>query len=208
MPKYTLTYFDGRGFAEVSRWLFAAAGQPFDDVRLSHDGEREDWKKLKPTTPFGQLPVLDVDGFKLCQSSTIALYLADEFGFAGKNKLERARIHMICDCLSDVAKNIFPILITQDASKKTELKEKFEVELKTAFENFEKFVTANGDTGYFVGDKATLADYSFSVNVDRLKDIQLESHLDNFPKLKQLDENVRADPKIAEWIAKRPVSYF
>ena len=37
----------------------------------------------------------------------------------------------------------------------TELKEKFEVELKTAFENFEKFVTANGDTGYFVGDKVS-----------------------------------------------------
>ena len=45
MTKFTLTYFDGRGRAEISRWLFAVAEQPFDDVRVSH----EEWKKLKPS---------------------------------------------------------------------------------------------------------------------------------------------------------------
>ena len=49
MPKFTLTYFDGRGLAEVARWLFAIADQPYEDVRLSHDGDREEWKKLKPS---------------------------------------------------------------------------------------------------------------------------------------------------------------
>ena len=49
MPKFTLTYFDGRGLAEVSRWLFAVAEQPFDDVRITDDGDGEEWKKLKPS---------------------------------------------------------------------------------------------------------------------------------------------------------------
>lgn len=34
MPKYKLYYYNGRGLAEVPRWLFAVAGQPYDDVRL------------------------------------------------------------------------------------------------------------------------------------------------------------------------------
>ena len=35
---------------------------------------------LFTATPFGQLPVLEIDGFKLCQSAAIAAYLASEFG--------------------------------------------------------------------------------------------------------------------------------
>jgi glutathione S-transferase len=31
-------------------------------------------------TPFGQLPMLEVDGVKLCQSNAIATFLALEFG--------------------------------------------------------------------------------------------------------------------------------
>ena len=34
-PKYTLTYFDAAGRAEVIRILFAAAGVEFTDRRLS-----------------------------------------------------------------------------------------------------------------------------------------------------------------------------
>ena len=46
MPKFTLTYFSGRGLAEISRWLFLVSEQPFDDVRVSDEGE--EWKTLKP----------------------------------------------------------------------------------------------------------------------------------------------------------------
>ena len=46
MPKYTLTYFDGRAMAETSRWLFAIADQPYDDVRMKYGGE--EWLALKP----------------------------------------------------------------------------------------------------------------------------------------------------------------
>ena len=38
---------------------------------------------LKPALPYGQLPVLEVDGVTICQSMAIARYLANEFGLAG-----------------------------------------------------------------------------------------------------------------------------
>jgi glutathione S-transferase len=35
---------------------------------------------LIAATPFGQLPLLEVDDFKLAQSNSIAQFLAHEFG--------------------------------------------------------------------------------------------------------------------------------
>ena len=43
-------------------------------------------------TPCGQLPVLCYNGTEIGQSMTIARFLAKEFGLAGKNNLEVARL--------------------------------------------------------------------------------------------------------------------
>ncbi|KAK6009460.1 glutathione S-transferase protein, partial [Ostertagia ostertagi] len=56
--------------------LFALADQKFEDVRLT----REAFAPLKESMPFGQMPVLEVDGKKLAQSLAINRYLAKTFG--------------------------------------------------------------------------------------------------------------------------------
>jgi len=208
MPNYTLTYFDIRGLAETSRWVLAVGGQAYNDVRVPREGDRAEWQKLKPTTPFGQLPTLEVDGVKLAQSNTIAHYLAREFGLAGKSNLEQARVSMIVDCVADVLKPVFTIFTEKDETKKAEAKKKFEDDLKTQQKYFDQFLTDNKNTGYFVGNSLTLADIVYAVGLERLNDGQFQSHLSEFPKLKQLNEKVRSNPKIAEWIAKRPVTPF
>ncbi|KAK2151768.1 hypothetical protein LSH36_352g02000 [Paralvinella palmiformis] len=76
MVNYRLVYFDKKARAEVCRMLFVVAGVPYEDVRISLD----DWPKLKKDAPFAQLPVLEVDGRKLCQSLAIEIYLARKFG--------------------------------------------------------------------------------------------------------------------------------
>lgn len=45
MPSYKLTYFDGRGRAEISRLVLVAAGQKYEDVRVG----QEEWPTLKPS---------------------------------------------------------------------------------------------------------------------------------------------------------------
>jgi len=42
---YKLTYFNGRGRAELSRLIFAQAGVPYEDVRI----EGAQWPQLKPS---------------------------------------------------------------------------------------------------------------------------------------------------------------
>ena len=44
MPQYRVSYFNGRGRAEVMRQILSFAGQEFEDRRL----EGEEWQKLKP----------------------------------------------------------------------------------------------------------------------------------------------------------------
>lgn len=46
MATYKLTYFNGRGRAEVARLLFAAADVTYEDVRI--DAAKGEWAKLKP----------------------------------------------------------------------------------------------------------------------------------------------------------------
>jgi prostaglandin-H2 D-isomerase / glutathione transferase len=51
-----LTYFDIEGRGEPVRLALVLAKVPFEDVRVQFD----DWAALKPQTPTGQLPVLQV----------------------------------------------------------------------------------------------------------------------------------------------------
>lgn len=85
MPNYKLNYFNGRGRAELTRYIFAAAGAKYTDNRVSFDN----WPSLKPEAPLGQMPYLEVDNQKLPQSIAIARFVAREFNLAGKNNLEQ-----------------------------------------------------------------------------------------------------------------------
>ena len=96
MPSYKLTYFNGRGRAELSRLIFAAAGVQFTDERVTN------WPTGKEDAPLGQLPYLTVDGVKLPQSLSIARYLAKQFKLAGADDLAQAKADAIVDTLNDV----------------------------------------------------------------------------------------------------------
>ena len=58
MPQYKLTYYNARTRAEVSRLVLAQAGMEYEDKRVSG----KEWRQLKPQTPFGYMPILEVDG--------------------------------------------------------------------------------------------------------------------------------------------------
>lgn len=64
--KVALIYFDLPGRAEVTRILLNYAGIPFEDRHVT----RDQWPELKPTTPFGQLPVLEVGALSLDMHDT------------------------------------------------------------------------------------------------------------------------------------------
>jgi len=206
MPTYKLTYFNGRGRAEIIRLVFAAAGVDYQDFRL----ERDQWPSHKADTPFGQVPMLEVDGVKLCQSNACARYLATKYNLAGKNELERAQADMIVDCLEDSLKPILSFFMEKDEAKKSEGKKKYcDEQLPGYLTHLENILKANhGGDGYFVGNELTWADLSFLQFVSWIPMCGCDKPLDKFPKLKALKEKVEKLPKIAAWIAKRPQTEF
>ena len=75
MTQYKLNYFAMRGRGEAIRLLMTDAGQQFTDNRI----DQKDWPVLKPQTPFGQLPYLEIHEngrvINLAQSITICKLL-------------------------------------------------------------------------------------------------------------------------------------
>mmetsp|Transcript_22672 Transcript_22672/g.51839 ORF Transcript_22672/g.51839 Transcript_22672/m.51839 type:complete len:224 (+) Transcript_22672:85-756(+) len=80
MPKIKLTYFNIEAAAEKVRLALVMSGVEFEDNRISFD----DWSELKPTTPYGQLPLMEVtedDGSvkKFAQSVAMMRWAARKF---------------------------------------------------------------------------------------------------------------------------------
>uniref|UniRef100_A0A914DX73 glutathione transferase n=1 Tax=Acrobeloides nanus TaxID=290746 RepID=A0A914DX73_9BILA len=73
------------------------AKQEFEDHRVSH----EEWPTFKTKTPFGQMPVLEVDGKQLAQSFAVFRYLGRKFHLAGKDDWESAQLDSIADFQKD-----------------------------------------------------------------------------------------------------------
>ena len=104
--KFTLTYFDGRGLAELSRYVFALAGKfppdGYTDVRLN----KKTFAAGSATGAFkanlGRVPILEHKGRSIGQSGPVARFLAKEFGLMGADAWEAAEIEGICEHVTDV----------------------------------------------------------------------------------------------------------
>jgi len=203
--QYKLVYFNGRGRAEPARLIFAYAGVNYNDHRI----ESADWPSLKPKTPFGQLPVLDIDNGKvvLSQSKAIARYLGSEFNLIPKDHIQAARGEMLVDGYDDLQNKFAPWFREKDAEKKKELWKQLETEHVTPFlKLYEKFLTDNGTT-YFVTNSITWADLFLFDALHKTK--TTSSHLfAGHPKLNEFIDKVAKEPKIHAWLEKRPKTDF
>lgn len=198
-PKsYKLYYFDARGRAEVSRLIFAAAGQKYEDIRLTG----EQWGAEKPKTPNGQLPVLEIDGKKYSQSIAIANYLAKEFGFYGKTTEDGLKIDQVVQTAADFLAAASKSYFEKDEAKKAELlKNVKEVEAPKYLAFFEKLLKESG-TGHFVGSTLTLADINFYDLAYAFTQRGVWK-LDGYPLLQALYKKVESNDKIKAYLAKR-----
>ena len=107
--QYRLIYFRSQGKAEVSRYLFALARQPFVDERVSRSASaavRPAFDRIQPSLPFGQLPVLHVDAaigsVVLCQSKAIERFLAHRFQLMGNGDVEEQQVDSVVEAMRDL----------------------------------------------------------------------------------------------------------
>ncbi|PAV74293.1 hypothetical protein WR25_24833 [Diploscapter pachys] len=205
MPSYKLYYFEGRGLCEASRQLFALADVPFEDIRLAGDKFME----LKPTFPYGQVPVLEIDGVQIPQSVAIARFLAKKFGFAGKTEVEQALVDGICDQWKDFYVEIKPYFYGslgicppgwEDLEKaKTEVL----IPARDKFFGFLKNLLNKNKNGFLVECGVTYADLFIVDNMTSLVG-WVPEYFEGHPEIEAYYKRVQEIPKLKAWLAKRP----
>lgn len=108
-PSLQLTYFDAEGLAEPVRRLLDYAGLEYRDERLTMDA----FEERKEHFPFGQVPLLTVDGDVIAQSNAILRYVA-KLGktYPTRNHLNAAIVDMWCElhveCMTAITLNLYP----------------------------------------------------------------------------------------------------
>ncbi|XP_031552994.1 uncharacterized protein LOC116290139 [Actinia tenebrosa] len=200
MPNYKLYYFNARGRAEAIRLLFAAAGVQFEDVRFA--GEEWAKKKQEGLSPMGYLPMLEVDGKKLCESMAIARYVARENGLCPSDSFEIALCDQITDACGDCFGKVVKIYFEKDEERKKAAKEEFDnTQLPAFLTKMTALLKSNNDgKGFFVGNKLTYADITFFDTFQKFEAAATEK----YPELKALCQRIGDIPGIKEWIKSRP----
>ena len=97
-PRLTLVYAKMQALAEPARMLLSYAGVPFEDV-YAWDHYGKPWREGgKQEAPFGQVPVLVVDGtVSIDQSGAIQRYLSRLTGTCPTDPLIAAQADALCD---------------------------------------------------------------------------------------------------------------
>lgn len=111
----TLTYFDfdaSRGLE--CRLALTVANIPFEDHRIG----RADWAAMKPTVPFGALPVLQHDGGTLAQSNAILRFVGATSGLHPTDPWTAAEHDALLQSVEDLRAKV-PGRGLSDEDKKT-----------------------------------------------------------------------------------------
>jgi len=114
MSKFTLVYFGIEGRAGPIRNMCAIGNVPYEDETIS------DWAKLKPTLPYGQVPIIRVGDQVINQSKEILRYVSKLAGLYPDDPLEALQI----DSLVANTIEIFEQTIGKTLFSKMETEEK------------------------------------------------------------------------------------
>lgn len=176
-PKIKITYFPIEAAAEKVRLALVMTGTEFEDNRIPFDVFMSE---VKPTTPYGQLPVMEVtneDGSvtKFAQSEAMMRWVCKKFdtteSLLPSDPDKLLDVEECIGLLGDFSRSWQPCLYIgmrhtmygypeewpEKAAKVQEMREKF---LATEMPKYMEFFKAKLDkTGaFFCGDKPTMAD--------------------------------------------------
>ncbi len=203
MTKPRLTYFDfpgGRG--EDSRLALFLAGVDFEDNRVKFSA----WRELKPSTPFGGIPTLEVEGKGvLAQSNALLVYIGREHGLHPADNWEAARHEALLAAVEELRGVLASTLSIKDEDEKRRAREEMAAGvMQTWAANVERYIGAGGP--FVAGETVNVIDLKLFVLVKWFASGALDhvptDVFKNFPRLMGIYEAVKAHPKVVEWYAR------
>merc|ERR1712227_358792 len=98
MSEIELIYFPIHGRCFLTRLFFELSGKDWKDTQVTY----EEFMKIKPELPLGQVPILKVDGVTYAQSLPIIEYAASLTELPKLSALEQLRSRMVIDTMSEM----------------------------------------------------------------------------------------------------------
>ena len=202
MTRPRLHYFDApvsRG--EECRLALHIAGIDFEDVRI----QRQDWAQIKPTMPFGSVPVLEIPGKpSLAQSNAILVFVGREHGLHPTEPFEAAQHEALMAHVEDLRTTVSPTIRIEDESEKKKAREALvEGYLPLWAERAEKQI---GTGPFFAGTQLNVVDIKLHMAVRWFNGGKVDyippTIFANAPKLNRLHDAVRDDSRVKAWYAK------
>ncbi len=207
MPKLKLTYFDfhgGRG--EPARLALAIAGIAFDEDRVP----LADWPRRKADTPFGGLPVLEVDGAIVTQSNGINRYVGKLADLYPSDPWEAALCDEVMDAVEDIVNKVSATFDLPDDQKKAQRRALADGPITLYLARLQQHLDAHGGR-YFAGGRLSVADLKVFVWIHHLKSGKLDYIPTDLPdrvapKLVALYERVKNHPGVKAYYAKHGIA--
>jgi glutathione S-transferase len=205
MSKPKLIYFDApvsRG--EECRLALHVANVEFEDVRL----KREDWAKYKPLTPFGSVPVLEMEGHApLGQSNAILVLIGRLHGLHPQDAFEAAQHEALMCHVEDLRAAVTPTLRMTDEAEKKRAREALVASYLPVWG--QKAEQQIGGAPFCAGAKLHVVDIKLHMAVRWFAGGTVDhvpaTIFAAYPKLMRVHDAVRDDARIKAWYAKPTV---
>ncbi|CAD5215217.1 unnamed protein product [Bursaphelenchus xylophilus] len=199
-PIYKLIYFDARGICESIRLMFIYSNISFIDKRITLN----EWMRLKETTEFGKLPILEVNGKRLSQCLAISRYLANKFGIAGVDQWEIAKLDEISEFHREVVHEMSPYFYVLGGYRKGNVDQlRRDVFLPAVERHLPTYVKLlkKSKSGFF-GKKVSWIDFTISEFLYTIKTYEGRI-LRKFPQLVRFLDRVYHLPEIRAYLKER-----
>ena len=188
--------------AEPSRLALHLGGIPFDDVRLSRDAFRD--LKAAGELPYGQVPMIEVDGARISQSLGILRFCGRLAGMYPDDALEALSVDETLQAVDQISGLFSPSMRERDAAKRQAMRHELAtVELPLWLDRLQERMQGNDR---FTSNELSIADlvvwrflgWISGGILDGIPTTILDSH----PKLTALYERVSAIPDVRDWMEK------
>jgi glutathione S-transferase len=206
MAPLTLYYFPLPGRAEVARLLLTIGNVEFVDKCI----EFADWPAFKSNTPFGTVPVLEVDGKKIAQTAAIDRYCAAITGRLPADPLNVAEAENAYFFLEDLWQPMNPVMaVITNPESTEEQKAKVYADLlapgstfRTRFSQLDNLL-ATREGEFIAGDEWCYADLRIFTVLAGFKSGWLDGIpkdiLNDYPACKEFRNKIANLPEVAAY---------
>jgi glutathione S-transferase len=189
--------------AEVSRLALHLGDIEFENRHPSREEFRA--SKKDGTLPFGQMPIMIVDGQTIAQTGAIARFCGKLSGmYPTDDPLAAAQIDQLIDAATDITNRVGLTMGEKDEAKKVAARTVLANETLPTWFGYLEALSPKDGSEFFVGDTMTIADLAIwrllGWFTGGILDGVPSTITDGFPGLQAHSKRMDSNPKIQDWM--------